>query len=143
MTNEEVNMKRLARVQSGFTLIEILVVLIIIGFLTAAVAVNYMGRIDEGARTKVKADLRSIEQGLNLYRLDNYRYPTTEEGLVILVPEYISKLTRDPWNRDYLYANPGEHGLDFDIYTLGRDGAQGGEDIDKDLGNWNIDSIND
>ena len=101
-----------------------------------------MGRIDEGARTKVKADLRSIEQGLNLYRLDNYRYPTTEEGLVILVPEYISKLTRDPWNRDYLYANPGEHGLDFDIYTLGRDGAQGGEDIDKDLGNWNIDSIN-
>ena len=143
MTNEEVNMKRLARVQSGFTLIEILVVLIIIGFLTAAVAVNYMGRIDEGARTKVKADLRSIEQGLNLYRLDNYRYPTTEEGLVILVPEYISKLTRDHWNRDYLYANPGEHGLDFDIYTLGRDGAQGGEDIDKDLGNWNIDSIND
>ena len=135
-------MKRLARVQSGFTLIEILVVLIIIGFLTAAVAVNYMCRIDEGARTKVKADLRSIEQGLNLYRLDNYRYPTTEEGLVILVPEYISKLTRDPWNRDYLYANPGEHGLDFDIYTLGRDGAQGGEDIDKDLGNWNIDSIN-
>jgi general secretion pathway protein G len=135
-------MKRLARVQSGFTLIEILVVLIIIGFLTAAVAVNYMGRIDEGARTKVKADLRSIEQGLNLYRLDNYRYPTTEEGLVILVPEYISKLTRDPWNRDYLYANPGTHGLEFDIYTLGRDGAQGGEDIDMDLGNWNIDSIN-
>ncbi len=135
-------MKRLARAQSGFTLIEILVVLIIIGFLTAAVAVNYMGRIDEGARTKVKADLRSIEQGLNLYRLDNYRYPTTEEGLVILVPEYISKLTRDPWNRDYLYANPGEHGLDFDIYTLGRDGAQGGEDIDMDLGNWNIDNIN-
>jgi general secretion pathway protein G len=67
---EEVIMKRQARAQSGFTLIEILVVLIIIGFLTAAVAVNYMGRIDEGARTKVKADLRSIEQGLNLYRLD-------------------------------------------------------------------------
>lgn len=134
-------MKRPARVQSGFTLIEILVVLIIIGFLTAAVAVNYMGRIDEGARTKVKADLRSIEQGLNLYRLDKYRYPTTEEGLAILVPEYISKLTSDPWNRDYLYANPGEHGLEFDIYTLGRDGAQGGEGIDVDLGNWNIDTI--
>jgi general secretion pathway protein G len=100
-----------------------------------------MGRIDEGARTKVKADLRSIEQGLNLYRLDKYRYPTTEEGLAILVPEYISKLTSDPWNRDYLYANPGEHGLEFDIYTLGRDGAQGGEGIDMDLGNWNIDTI--
>ena len=124
MTNEEEIMKRLSRAQSGFTLIEILVVLIIIGFLTAAVAVNYMGRIDEGARTKVKADLRSIEQGLNLYRLDKYRYPTTEEGLAILVPEYISKLTSDPWNRDYLYANPGEHGLELDIYTLGRDGAQ-------------------
>jgi general secretion pathway protein G len=141
MTNEEEIMKRLSRAQSGFTLIEILVVLIIIGFLTAAVAVNYMGRIDEGARTKVKADLRSIEQGLNLYRLDKYRYPTTEEGLAILVPEYISKLTSDPWNRDYLYANPGEHGLEFDIYTLGRDGAQGGEGIDMDLGNWNIDTI--
>jgi general secretion pathway protein G len=141
MMNEELMMKRPARVQSGFTLIEILVVLIIIGFLTAAVAVNYMGRIDEGARTKVKADLRSIEQGLNLYRLDKYRYPTTEEGLTILVPEYISKLTSDPWNRDYLYANPGEHGLEFDIYTLGRDGTQGGEGIDMDLGNWNIDTI--
>jgi general secretion pathway protein G len=141
MTNEEEIMKRLSRAQSGFTLIEILVVLIIIGFLTAAVAVNYMGRIDEGARTKVKADLRSIEQGLNLYRLDKYRYPTTEEGLDILVPEYISKLTSDPWNRDYLYSSPGEHGLEFDIYTLGRDGTQGGEGIDMDLGNWNIDTI--
>ena len=134
-------MKRMRRAQSGFTLIEILVVLIIIGFLTAAVAVNYMGRIDEGARTKVKADLRNIEQGLNLYRLDNFRYPTTDEGLDVLVPEYISKLTNDPWNRAYLYASPGQHGLDFDIYTLGRDGTQGGEDIDTDIGNWNADTI--
>jgi general secretion pathway protein G len=141
MIVEEVTMKRMRRSQSGFTLIEILVVLIIIGFLTAAVAVNYMGRIDDGARTKVKSDLRSIEQGLNLYRLDKFRYPTTEEGLTILVPDYISKLTRDPWNNDYLYTSPGEHGGDFDIFTYGRDGSQGGTDIDTDMGNWNIDTI--
>lgn len=134
-------MKRKRSAQSGFTLIEVLVVLVIIGLMTSIVAVNYLDKVDDGALTKVKTDLRNIEQGLTLYRLDKFRYPTTEEGLQSLVPKYITSLTKDPWDREYLYASPGENGGEFDVYSLGKDGAQGGEGINADMGNWNINDI--
>ena len=129
------------RKQGGFTLIEILVVLVIIGFLTTIVAVNVMDQGYKGALAKVRSDIRNIEAGLDLYKLDKFSYPTTEEGLNVLVPKYIKKLQKDPWGKDYLYANPGDHGGDFDLYSLGSDGATGGSEEKQDLGNWNIQDI--
>lgn len=132
---------------SGFTLIEIMVVVVILGILAALIAPNVISRIDEAQVTKVKQDLRAIESALKLYRLDRFRYPTTEEGLNALVnrpsdasapwPQggYLDRLPTDPWNRPYLYLQPGNNG-EFDVYTLGRDGQQGGEGLDADIGNW-------
>lgn len=132
----------------GFTLIEIMVVVIIIGILAAIVAPNVIGNIDKAQVTKVNADISSLESALKLYRLDNFSYPTTAQGLDALVNKpndpniknwnaggYVDGLSRDPWGNEYLYLNPGNHG-EFDIYTLGRDGRPGGEDIDADIGNW-------
>jgi general secretion pathway protein G len=135
---------------SGFTLIEIMVVVVILGILAALIAPNVISRIDEAQVTKVRQDLRAIESALKLYRLDRFRYPTTEEGLNALVnrpsdasvpwPQggYLDRLPTDPWNRPYLYLQPGNNG-DFDVYTLGRDGQQGGEGLDADIGNWETD----
>jgi general secretion pathway protein G len=140
----------LARRSRGFTLIEIMVVVIILGILAAIVAPNVIGRIDDAQITRVQGDLRGIEQALNMYRLDNYQYPTTEQGLEALVKKpadpgirnwktggYIARLPKDPWGNEYLYLNPGNHG-EVDIYTLGRDGRPGGEDLDADIGNWEL-----
>ncbi len=137
--------------QAGFTLIEIMVVVIIIGILAAIVAPNVIGRIDDAQITKAKADIRGYENALKFYRLDNFAYPTAEQGLQALVSKpndpnlknwkpggYIDRLTKDPWGNDYLYQNPGNHG-EVDIYTLGKDGRPGGEGIDADIGNWNVD----
>lgn len=136
--------------QAGFTLIEIMVVVIIIGILAAIVAPNVIGRIDDAQITKAKADIRGYENALKFYRLDNFAYPTAEQGLQALVTKpndpnlknwkpggYIDRLTKDPWGNDYLYQNPGNHG-EIDIYTLGKDGRPGGEGIDADIGNWNV-----
>jgi general secretion pathway protein G len=132
---------------SGFTLIEIMVVVVILGILAALIAPNVISRIDEAQVTKVKQDLRAIESALKLYRLDRFRYPTSEEGLNALVTRpsdasvpwpqggYLDRLPTDPWNRPYLYLQPGNNG-EFDVYTLGRDGQQGGEGLDADIGNW-------
>ena len=137
--------------QAGFTLIEIMVVVIIIGILAAIVAPNVIGRIDDAQITKARADIRGYENALKFYRLDNFAYPTAEQGLQALVSKpndpnlknwkpggYIDRLTKDPWGNDYLYQNPGNHG-EIDIYTLGKDGRPGGEGIDADIGNWNVD----
>jgi len=137
--------------QAGFTLIEIMVVVIIIGILAAIVAPNVIGRIDDAQITKAKADIRGYENALKFYRLDNFGYPTAEQGLQALVTKpndpnlknwkpggYIDRITKDPWGNDYLYQNPGNHG-EIDIYTLGKDGRPGGEGIDADIGNWNVD----
>ena len=137
--------------QAGFTLIEIMVVVIIIGILAAIVAPNVIGRIDDAQITKARADIRGYENALKFYRLDNFAYPTAEQGLQALVTKpndpnlknwkpggYIDRLTKDPWGNDYLYQNPGNHG-EIDIYTLGKDGRPGGEGIDADIGNWNVD----
>jgi len=136
--------------QQGFTLIEIIVVVVIIGILATFVAPKFMGKTDTARITKAKSDILSLESALDLYKLDNYTYPTTDQGLeaLISVPSsdpvptnwqkggYIKKLQKDPWQRDYLYLSPGEHG-EVDIYSLGADGVEGGEDSNADIGNWN------
>lgn len=135
--------------QSGFSLVEILVVLVIMGLLISIVAPTVLNRADEARVQKVHADFKAIETALKIYRLDNYVYPTTEQGLQALVepstldPEprnfkqggYLPELPVDPWGRPYLYLSPGEHG-EVDIYSLGADGLSGGEGQNTDIGNW-------
>ena len=138
------------RRQDGFTLIEIMVVVIILGILAAIVAPNVIGRIDDAQITRVQQDLRGIENALKFYKLDNFVYPTSEQGLEALVTRpndpnlrnwkaggYLDRLPKDPWGKEYLYLNPGQNG-EFDVYTMGRDGRPGGEGIDADIGNWEL-----
>ncbi|MGF1605432.1 MAG: type II secretion system major pseudopilin GspG [Rhodothalassiaceae bacterium] len=135
--------------QAGFTLVELMVVLVIIGLLATVVVVNVLPSQDRAMVEKVRADIRTLEQAIELYRLDNLTYPSVDQGLEALVsapgslnrPEryraggYIKRLPEDPWGNPYQYLYPGEHGT-FDIYSLGADGRLGGEDLNRDLGNW-------
>ena len=133
--------------QQGFTLIEIMVVMIIIGILAALIVPRVMGRPDEARRIAARQDIASIVQALKLYRLDNARYPTTEQGLTALVNRpvtdppltnwkaYLDNLPKDPWGSAYQYANPGLHG-EIDVWSFGADGKPGGEGDDADIGNW-------
>ena len=136
--------------QCGFTLIEIMVVVIILGILAAIVAPNVIGRVDDAQIARAQQDLRGIENALKFYRLDNFVYPTNEQGLQALVTKpndpnirnwktggYLDRLPKDPWGNEYQYLNPGQNG-EVDIYTLGRDGRPGGEGIDADLGSWEL-----
>ena len=132
-----------------FSLVEILVVLVIMGLLIRVVAPTVLNRADEARVQKVGADFKAIETALKIYRLDNYVYPTTEQGLEALVEPssldpvprnfkkggYLSELPLDPWGRPYLYLSPGENG-EIDLYSLGADGLSGGEDQNADIGNW-------
>ncbi|WP_372592515.1 type II secretion system major pseudopilin GspG [Guyparkeria sp.] len=138
----------------GFTLIEIMVVVVILGILAAIVVPRVMDRPDDARITKVKQDIRTLESALNLYRLDNFRYPTTDQGLEALVerpnsgPEatqyreggYMDRLPQDPWGNPYQYLNPGRHG-DLDIFSYGADGRRGGDGIEGEIGNWNLDEF--
>jgi general secretion pathway protein G len=121
----------------GFTLIEVMVVVVILSILAAIIVPKVMDRPDTARLVKAKSDIRALESALNLYRLDNFNYPTTDEGLEALVPKYVDRLASDPWGNPYLYLSPGLHG-DMDIYTLGADGLQGGTGINEDIGNWNV-----
>jgi len=137
--------------QAGFTLIEIMVVVVILGILAAVVVPRIMDRPDQARITKAAQDIRILENSLRLYRLDNFVYPTTEQGLESLVvrpttpPEprrwkeggYVDRLPRDPWGNEYQYLNPGVHG-EIDIFSYGADGRPGGEGVNAEIGNWNI-----
>lgn len=121
--------------QTGFTLIEVLVVVVILGILAAIIVPNLMEQPAQARITKAQSDLRAVENALNMYRLDNHSYPTTDQGLEALVDKYLPRAPMDPWNRPYQYLSPGVRGQ-FDLYTLGRDGQPGGEGEDADIGNW-------
>ncbi len=135
----------------GFTLIEVMVVVAILAILAAIIVPRIMGRPEEAKRTKAQIDIKSIEEALDLYKLDNGVYPTTEQGLEALVKKpdtaplalkwkdggYLSRAPQDPWGRPYRYLSPGEHG-DFDVYSFGADGEPGGEGKDADVQSWTM-----
>lgn len=135
----------------GFTLIEVMVVVVILGILAAVVVPRVLDRLDPARATKAKQDIRALEGAFNLYKLDNYDYPTTDQGIEALVkkpttpPEprnwkeggYIERLPVDPWQQPYQYLAPGTHGS-IDIYTLGADNQPGGEGPNADIGNWTL-----
>ena len=133
----------------GFTLIEVLVVVVILGILAAVVVPKFFDKPGEARQTAAKVDVQGLVTALNLYRLDNFSYPSTEQGLQALVQKpsgapdarnwkaggYIDRLPKDPWGREYVYLSPGQRG-DIDVYSLGLDGQPGGEGENADVGNW-------
>lgn len=145
----QVQARRRPASEAGFTLVELMVVVVILGLLATVVMINVLPSQDRAMREKARADISTLEQALDTYRLENLTYPTTEQGLQALVaapaglarPDryreggYVRRLPEDPWGNPYQYANPGARGR-FDVYSFGADGAQGGEGDDADIGNW-------
>ena len=135
--------------ERGFTLVELMVVIVILGLLAAIVVINVVPFGDKAKVVKAKADISTIESALNAYQLSMGNYPSTADGLNALVSPpagltdpsqyqkggYIKKIEKDPWNRPYLYASPGQHGA-FDVWSLGADGKEGGQGADADIGSW-------
>mgnify|MGYP003344029085 FL=1 len=133
----------------GFTLIEIMVVVVIMGVLAALLVPRLMGRTDDARIIAAKQDIATLMQALKLYRLDNQRYPTNEQGLQALISKpsggpmppnwkaggYLDRLNKDPWGNPYVYQSPGTHG-EVDVYSLGADGKPGGTGNDADIGSW-------
>ncbi|HEY4128387.1 MAG TPA: type II secretion system major pseudopilin GspG [Gammaproteobacteria bacterium] len=136
--------------QSGFTLIEVMVVVVILGILAAVIVPKVIDKPDEARLVKVKADIQEIQSTLEVYKLDNYVYPTTDQGLQALVQkpssdpspphwkQYLDQLPMDPWGHPYQYLNPGSHGMSVDIWSNGADGQPGGDGVNADVGNWNL-----
>lgn len=135
----------------GFTLIEVMVVVVILAILAALIVPKIMGRPDEARAVAAKQDIATIVQALRLYRLDNTRYPTSEQGLAALVSRpaiapvpanwktggYLERLPKDPWGNPYLFLNPGIRG-EIDVFSFGADGVAGGEGVDADVGSWSL-----
>jgi general secretion pathway protein G len=137
----------------GFTLIELMVVIVILGILVSFIAPRLMGRPDEAKQVKARVQMESLETAIKLYKLDNGFYPTTEQGLQALVEQpqtgtlpkkwrkggYLEKgkVPKDPWGNEFVYLSPGVHG-DYDIIAYGADGVPGGEEFDKDISSWEI-----
>ena len=142
---------RMPYLRRGFTLLEVMVVVVILGILAALVVPKIISRPDEARVLAAKQDIASLMQALKLYRLDNQRYPTTEQGLQALATRpasaplapnwksggYLERLPNDPWGNPYRYLNPGARG-ELDVFSLGADGAPGGEGNDADIGSWNL-----
>jgi general secretion pathway protein G len=143
--------RRLRVKDTGFTLIEVLVVIVILGILAALVVPRVLERPDEARVIAAKSDIAAILAALKLYRLDNQRYPTSEQGLEALISRptqppvppnwkpngYLERMPKDPWGRPYQYLNPGLRG-EIDVYSLGADGQPGGSGIDADVGSWDL-----
>ncbi|CAD5372572.1 pseudopilin, cryptic, general secretion pathway [Rubrivivax sp. A210] len=139
--------RRRSRTAGGFTLIELLVVLVIIGVLGALIVPNLFSSLDDARATAARTDINTLVQSLKRYKLDNQRYPSSEQGLDALVAKptaapvppnwkpYLDKLPNDPWTRPYQYLNPGVRG-EIDVFSFGADGQPGGEDKNADIGSW-------
>lgn len=141
----------LSRANGGFTLIEIMVVVVILGILAALIVPNIIGRTDDARVAKARQDISALQSALNLYKLDNFYYPSTQQGLEALVQKpggepparnwksggYVQKLNKDPWGNDYQYLQPGTRG-ELDIFSYGADGKPGGEGPAADVGNWDL-----
>lgn len=139
------------RAEAGFSLLELMIVVVIMSILALVVVPRVIDRPDQARVARVQNDIAVLENAIKLYRLDNFRFPTTEQGLDALVerptrdpiPEnyaekgYVERLPSDPWGGTYQYLSPGVHG-DFDIFTYGADGERGGEGADADIGNWSL-----
>jgi general secretion pathway protein G len=140
---------RAARLARGFTLVEIMVVVVILGILAALIVPRVVGRTDDARAVAAKQDVAAVMQALKLYRLDNGRYPTTEQGLAALVTKpqsdpapknwqkYLDKVPKDPWDHPYQYLNPGVRG-EIDVFSLGADNQPGGSGRDADVGSWDL-----
>ncbi|HEB72368.1 MAG TPA: type II secretion system protein GspG [Nitrospirae bacterium] len=144
-------MSQIGHRRKGFTLIEVLVVVVILGILATVIVPRIMGRPEEARRTKAMMDIKSIETSLNLYRIDSGSFPSTEQGLIALVEKpatgviprkwridgYLKKLPKDPWGGDYVYLSPGASG-DYDLSSYGPDGEKGGEGKFADINSWEL-----
>jgi general secretion pathway protein G len=140
-----------SRGERGFTLIEIMVVVIIIGLLAAVIVPSVMKRVDDAKVAKAKEDIQSLETALTMYYMDNSKYPTNDQGLTALITQptdptiknwkaggYIERISKDPWGNDYVFTFPGTHGKAYDLCSLGADGEPGGDGINADICNWNL-----
>lgn len=147
MTEHERRIAEARRKRAGFTLVELMVVIVIIGLLATVVAINVLPSQDRAMVGKAKADISVLEQAIETYRLDNLTFPDDLQALVaapagLARPEryreggYVRRLPEDPWGHPYQYRRPSTHGGQFDVFSLGADGREGGEGHDADLGNW-------
>lgn len=150
MREPETERRRKRRRRAGYTLVEMMVVVVIIGLLATVVAINVLPSQDRAMASKARADISTLEQAIEQYRLDNLVFPDNAQGLQALVrapsgldqPEryrqggYVRRLPRDPWGADYQYRRPGRDGAPYDVFSWGADGKEGGEGDDADIGSW-------